>query len=826
MDARDSAVGGDGPVEDDQGLSVTAALAKEAAALFQSRRYSECVDLLKQLSRLKEDDPKVVHNIAVAEYFRDGCTDPRKLLDVLTKERSNDLPCASGEETETTSNRRGNLVSASSGGTAIFYQFSGEKSGCMSHSDNSDTSIVTFNAAVILYQLHEYDRALSILEPLFQHIEALDEVIALHICLLLLDTALALKDAARASDVIQYLEKFLNGTIAQNQSSMQGVSANINVPVQDAPISDLSTSANIPDDPLTRSLSDEYETLISTMDSGALKFGRSALNDVSKPSVDRTAPCIDLKLNMQLFKVRFLLLTRNLKVAKREVKLAMNIVRDRDSSAALMLKSQLEYARGNYRKAIKLLMTSINRADPVMLSMFNSNLGCIYHQLGEHHMSATYLSKALKSCSSILKEKPLKLSTFSQDKSRVIFYNYGLQYLACGKPLAAARCFYRTTPTFHNRPLLWLRLAECCLSAQEKGLLRQSVSTSSSEEVKLSVVGSGKWRHVVVVDMNSRNRHLDTSGEDGRFGPDDQCRLSLPFARQCLLNALHLLDSMEQRASRPIATFSVTEVDKLNQGASGGTHTPSHKNGADGDSKASNVTLASLPTGASNDSKETKGNMSSNSIFQSSVSSFEDVCRKENHMMKQAVLGDLAFVELSLENPLKALSAARTLQQLPDCSKMYTFLSRLYAAEALCHLNRPKEAAEQLSVYLSDGASVDLPYSDEDRERWTLEVGADGEESNHPVSTKTTAGGVFLKPEEARGSLYLNLAVMCAIEGNLEQADRFVAQAQSNLPNNPKAILAAVYVDLLQGRTQDALVKLKKSSRVRFHSGNMTLSRS
>lgn len=28
---------------------------------------------------------QVIHNIAVAEYFRDGCSDPRKLLEVLNK---------------------------------------------------------------------------------------------------------------------------------------------------------------------------------------------------------------------------------------------------------------------------------------------------------------------------------------------------------------------------------------------------------------------------------------------------------------------------------------------------------------------------------------------------------------------------------------------------------------------------------------------------------------------------------------------------------------------------------------------------------------------
>lgn len=60
MDARESP----SPVasareEDDGHLSVAAALAKDAAALFQSRRYAECVEVLNQLLQKKEDDPKV-----------------------------------------------------------------------------------------------------------------------------------------------------------------------------------------------------------------------------------------------------------------------------------------------------------------------------------------------------------------------------------------------------------------------------------------------------------------------------------------------------------------------------------------------------------------------------------------------------------------------------------------------------------------------------------------------------------------------------------------------------------------------------------------------
>nr|CAN83603.1 hypothetical protein VITISV_020807 [Vitis vinifera] len=88
MDSRDtslsSAATRDGASpDDDAGLSVAASLAKDAALLFQSRKFSECLDVLNQLLQKKEDDPKVLHNIAIAEYFRDGCSDPKKLLEVL-----------------------------------------------------------------------------------------------------------------------------------------------------------------------------------------------------------------------------------------------------------------------------------------------------------------------------------------------------------------------------------------------------------------------------------------------------------------------------------------------------------------------------------------------------------------------------------------------------------------------------------------------------------------------------------------------------------------------------------------------------------------------
>lgn len=849
MDARESL----SPVasareEDDGHLSVAAALAKDAAALFQSRRYAECVEVLNQLLQKKEDDPKVIHNIAVAEYFRDGCLDPRKLLEVLNKlkKRGEDLARASGEQVDVAGNLGSSIMSGSKGSGTIPHQFSAANTTCTAYADEFDTSVATLNTAVILFHLHEYTNALSVLEPLYQNIEPIDETTAFHICLLLLDVALSSQDASKAADVIQYLEKNFggdymigqgdNGSSAQQQSSNQAVKVNLapsTAAALDTSNPDSTASTNASENPLARTLSDEaldYETLLR--DIGGQNLSRPAAlpsqNDNLKASSERPAPAVDLKLKLHLYKVRVLLLTRNLKATKREVKLAMNIARGRDSSTALHLKSQLEYARGNHRKAIKLLMTSSNRTELGMPSMFNNNLGCIYHQLRKHHTSTVFFSKALKSSCSLRSEKPLKLSTFSQDKSLLILYNCGLQYLACGKPLIAARCFHKSGSVFYSQPLLWLRLAECCLLALEKGLLNTHHGSSmNGEEVKVHAAGTGKWRQVVVENAVSRNGLLDSV--DGSSG-DDAPRLSIVYARQCLLNALHLLNGLELKPLQDDANNSASEDDGSSHGSPvGGAKNSNQKNITGGNVKAtSNVTAAAAQASANGDPKEAKGSLSSNNALQSSITAYEEMRRKENHMIKQAVLADLAYVELCLENPLKALSAAKALLLLPDCSKIYVFLGHVYAAEALCRLNRPKEAAEQLSFYVSDGINVELPYSDEDREKWRIEKGGgDGEELNGNAAATNSfleepQGIDFLKPEEARGALYANLASTYAMLGDLEQAHRLVTQALSTIPNHPTAVLAAVYVDLLLGKTVDALAKLKRYSHVRFFPSGVT----
>ncbi|TYJ02487.1 hypothetical protein E1A91_A13G233000v1 [Gossypium mustelinum] len=856
MDSRDSSSSlvpnRDGTAGDDDGvLSVTAALAKDAALYFQSRKLAECVDVLTELKTKKEGDPKVLHNIAIAEFLRDGCSDPKKMLEVLNniKKRSEELAHASEEQVESGSDVGNKVTSGSKESSSTTRQVSASHSASTIYTAEFDTSVISLNIAVIWFHLHEYAKALSVLEPLYKNIEPIDETTALHICLLLLDVLLASCDASKSADVLNYLEKaFGVGNVSQGdngnillQQSTNLVGKLSSVPssslVSDVSTPELAASVKASENPLSRTLSeDPLDEMFSTLDIAGQNLSRSA--DLTSPkelprtTVDRSIFGVDLKLKLQLYKVRFLLLTRNIKLAKREVKHATNIARGRESSTALLLKAQLEYARGNHRKAIKLLMASTNMTDAAISSMFNNNLGCIFYKLGKYHTSAVFFSKALSNCSSLQKKKPLKLFTFSQDKSLHITYNCGLQYLACGKPIIAARCFQKASLIFYKRPLLWLRLAECCLMAVEKGLVEGSRPPSNRSEIRVDVIGKGRWRKLLIDDGISRSRLVDSVGKDDwTLGGDQEPKLSLPFARQCLYNALHLLncsDSSHLKSLLP--SNSSLEENESCDGAS--SKNPNHKSLVGIDSKPSTLSIGLV--NSNGDLKEPKTGTNQEMIH-NSVAYFADICRKENQMMKQALLANLAYIELELENPLKALSAARSLLELPGCSRIYIFLGHVYAAEALCLLNKPKEAAEHLSIYLSGPNKVESPFSQEDCEQWLVEKPIDCEEPNGGGAAATAAKNpspegtqefMFLKPEEACGTLYANLAALYATQGELDRAHQFTTQALSLLPNSTEATMTAIYIDLVLGKSQEALSKLKHCSHVRFLSSNLQSNKS
>ncbi|KAL6541288.1 hypothetical protein OROHE_010996 [Orobanche hederae] len=172
------------------------------------------------------------------------------------------------------------------------------------YNDEFDISVATFNIAVIWYHLHEYARSFSYLDTLYQNIEPIGEGTALRICLLLLDGSYKLHGE----------ENSLTRTLSE------------------------------------QALEDEPLQLLSSLDISGQNLQRPGIvsaNDLQRIQLEGSTSTADLRLKLHLYKVRFLLLTGNLKAAKREVKMAMNLARGKDLPLALYLKSQLEYARGN-----------------------------------------------------------------------------------------------------------------------------------------------------------------------------------------------------------------------------------------------------------------------------------------------------------------------------------------------------------------------------------------------------------------------------------------------------------------------------------------------
>ncbi|KAF8084309.1 hypothetical protein N665_0725s0006 [Sinapis alba] len=776
MDSRDSLsseAARDGSIcEDAIVLSVTSALAKDALSYFQSCKFSECIETLIQLKQKKHNDSKVLHNMAIAEYFRGCCSNSKKLLEDLNsiKNLSEELDPAAKQ------------VEAANPGTNVNVS-----------KDQFNSTVTNLNIAVTWFHLHQYTKSLSILDPLFKNIEPLDETIALQICFLMLDSALACHDAVKFLDVFGYMIKAfgvcfgsheeIGSTIQLSSNQVSKTSLLSSSVASDALKSDLTAAeSGLCEEPL------DYDNVLAEIEAEKrIKVaGHIPANNLLKTLGERSILTIDLKLELQLYKVRVLLLTRNLKLAKREVKHAMNIAQKRDSSMALLLKSQLEYAHGNHMKAIKLLLVSGIQKESRTSGIFNNNLGCIYYQLGKYQAASVLFSKALRSCSSLRKENPVKLFSLSQDKSLLITYNCGMLYLACGKPLLAAQCFQKSSLVFCRQPLLWLRIAECCIMALQKGILEEGNTSLDRSEIRVHVLGKGKWRQL----MMEENGFVELAGNS------QWPKLSLSLARVCLSNGMYLLSGSLLNDSKSDLESTLSLKTNETKEALSSDHGEANTN---------------------SELKEAKGGMNQD-IIQNSLSAYKDIRSKENHLIKQALLANMAYVELELENPIIALSAANSLLQLPDCSKIYVFLGHIYAAEALCLLNKPVEAGAHLSAYLLGQEDFKLPFAEEDFDPWRMNMSSDGEETS---DSSTRNARYSLKPEEARGALFANLAALFATQGQHDQAKPFITHALTVLPNNVQATLTAVYIDLMSSRQQDAIARLKQCTRVSFVPGRL-----
>uniref|UniRef100_A0A8C2JIX4 CCR4-NOT transcription complex subunit 10 n=1 Tax=Cyprinus carpio TaxID=7962 RepID=A0A8C2JIX4_CYPCA len=254
----------------------------------------------------------------------------------------------------------------------------------------------------------------------------------------------------------------------------------------------------------------------------------SANKESSSLKAEFTAMIEAAKSKMHQYKVRAYIQMKSLKACKREIKSVMNT--SGNSAPSLFMKSNFEYLRGNYRKAVKLLNSSNIAEHPgplktgeCMRCMFWNNLGCIHFAMGKHNLGLFYFKKALQEndhvCAQLgdaaKKFTGIPMCALLANKRYELLYNCGIQLLHIGRPLAAFECLMEAVQVYHSNPRLWLRLAECCITANKGSSEQETKGLPSKKGIVQAVVGQGYHRKIVLASQSTQNTVYSGKTQEG-----------------------------------------------------------------------------------------------------------------------------------------------------------------------------------------------------------------------------------------------------------------------------------------------------------------------
>lgn len=205
------------------------------------------------------------------------------------------------------------------------------------------------------------------------------------------------------------------------------------------------------------------------------------------------------------------------------------------------LKAQLEFIKGNSKKANKLLGIAMQqKSDPYLNSLYQNNLSCLHLMLKKPNLAVYYVHQALELHLKTLTEMTPKLPHFLlRIKKDEMLYNLGTGLLHAGQPTGAFENLLSASQTLTSSPNYWLRLAECCINQVRK-----------DEQLVGKLYGNPEWVHTKkVFRQNHKYKPIiiyDPNTEKTIGISKCQPSLTLDFAFNCLENA-ELLMSKNKR---------------------------------------------------------------------------------------------------------------------------------------------------------------------------------------------------------------------------------------------------------------------------------------
>uniref|UniRef100_A0A672M6P7 CCR4-NOT transcription complex subunit 10 n=1 Tax=Sinocyclocheilus grahami TaxID=75366 RepID=A0A672M6P7_SINGR len=455
------------------------------------------------------------------------------------------------------------------------------------------------------------------------------------------------------------------------------------------------------------------------------------------------------------------------------------------SAPSLFLKSNFEYLRGNYRKAVKLLNSSNIAEHPGPLKtgecvrcMFWNNLGCIHFAMGKHNLGLFYFKKALQENDHICaqlgdaakKFTGIPMCALLANKRYELLYNCGIQLLHIGRPLAAFECLMEAVQVYHSNPRLWLRLAECCITANKGSSEQETKGLPSKKGIVQAVVGQGYHRKIVLASQSTQNT-MYSEGQSAAIPV-----ASMEFAAICLRNALLLLPEHQQHDSKP-------------------------------DSGSKSCSQSGSTESGSETSDACSGKTQEGDKFIPAAPS-SPLRKQEVENLRCSILACSAYVALALGDNLMALNHAEKLLHQTKLSGSLKFLGHLYAAEALISLDRISDAIAHLNPENVTDVSLGVTSSEQDQ-------GSDkGDLEPVESSGKQTPLCYPSSVSSARATMLFNLGSAYCLRSEYEKARKCLHQAASVVNTKeipPEAILLGVYLELQNGNTQLALQIIKRN---------------
>ncbi|CAI5788380.1 CCR4-NOT transcription complex subunit 10 isoform X2 [Podarcis lilfordi] len=601
--------------------------------------------------------------------------------------------------------------------------------------DDVENSMLYYNQAVILYHLRQYTEAIIVGEKLYQFIEPFEERFAQAVCFLLVDLYLLTCQAEKALHLLAVLEKMI----------LQG----------------------------------------GNNKNGKNETGNNTSKETSNHKAESGTLTEAAKSKIHQYKVRAYIQMKSLKACKREIKSVMNTAGN--SAPSLFLKSNFEYLRGNYRKAVKLLNSSNIAEHPGFMKtgeclrcMFWNNLGCIHFAMGKHNLGIFYFKKALQendnACAQLgtggsdtgKKFSGRPMCTLLTNKRYELLYNCGIQLLHIGRPLAAFECLIEAVQVYHSNPRLWLRIAECCIAANKGSSEQETKGLPSKKGIVQSIVGQGYHRKIVLASQSVQNIVYN----DGQSSAIPVA--SMEFAAICLRNALLLLPEDQQEPKQENGSKIGNQL--------GGNNENSENNEACSKSHEGDKFVPAPPS--------------------------SPLKKQELENLRCSILACSAYVALALGDNLMALNHADKLLQQPKLSGSLKFLGHLYAAEALISLDRISDAITHLNPENVTDVSLGISSNEQDQ-------GSEkGENEAMESSGKQTPQCYPSSVTSARTMMLFNLGSAYCLRSEYDKARKCLHQAASLIhPKEipPEAILLAVYLELQNGNTQLALQIIKRN---------------